>query len=122
MVSQTNHQNFPQKIDTVIDQLEAIRKLLEKDNVPNPVLKTLNLQGVIEFMSAQGINVSPSCMYKLTSTSAIPFKKFGRRLLFDRDEIMQWSKSKMAAINAEKEVVTNLAETANKKGKANHGK
>ena len=115
MVPVTNHQNLPQQIDTVLDQLEAIRKLLKKDDPPDPIPKTLNFKSVIVFMAGQGINISPSRLYKFTSASSIPFKKFGRQLLFDRDEIQQWCRNKISVNNLQKEVITNLAATANKK-------
>lgn len=120
MTTEKTNQGLPQKIDTVTDQLEAIMKLLEKNQPAQAIPKKLNLSNAIAFMAGEGCDLSKSLVYKLTSTNAIPVRRFGRKLIFDRDELLQWCKDRTSLINSENEVIINLAKTANKK--TNHGK
>lgn len=117
---QTNHQNFPERVDQLFTEILTIKKMLEKAKPQQDDSKTLSLDKAIKLMSTYGCELSKSSVYKLTSASSIPFRKFGRQLLFDRDEIIQWCKSKISELNLENKVNINLAATANKK--LNHGK
>lgn len=73
-------------------------KLLLKLNVIETMLheqfmlskETLTLEDVCKYL-----NLSQSYVYKLTSARQIPhFKPTGKRLYFDRSEIVKWLKSK----------------------------
>lgn len=107
--------NFPQKIDLVIDQINNIKKLLEKDAKTQAVPQTLSLEKAVEFLSDAGYGLSKSSIYKLTSTSKIPFARFGGKLIFDRDELLQWCRNKTSKANTEHDVIKKLSATANKK-------
>jgi excisionase family DNA binding protein len=115
MNTNPNNQSVPQKIDTIASQLDAIMKLLEEGQPIKESPKKLTLKKAIEFMASEGCNLTESSMYKLTSTKGIPFKRFGRKLLFDRDELREWCKDKTSASNLENQVTINLAHKANKK-------
>ena len=38
------------------------------------------------------LRLAPKTLYSLVSQRRIPFRKAGRRLLFDHDEIIQWTR------------------------------
>jgi excisionase family DNA binding protein len=60
------------------------------------ILKGLNQKTIPERLSlveaAQYLGVSKSYMYKLTHTRAIPFNKFGKRVIFYTKELDEWIK------------------------------
>ncbi|MEO8947315.1 MAG: hypothetical protein ABI308_02830 [Mucilaginibacter sp.] len=112
---ETNHLNFTQKIDLLIAQLDVVKKLVEKNISPDVVIDKLNLDEAIKFMASQGCYISKSLIYKLTSTNVIPVQRCGRKLIFDRNELLQWCKDRMSPVSLEKEVTINLAKTATKK-------
>jgi len=107
--------NVHEKIDLLLEQIEAIKGLLEKNQPPTASPQTLNLENAIAFMANEGYPLSKSSFYKLTSTSGIPFRRFGGKLMFDRDELLQWCKSKSIKDDARINVIRNLAMIANKK-------
>jgi len=74
------------------DRLKRIENLLEniynKDNVSNSIdvaPKIMTTHTVADYL-----NLSTSCIYKLTSTREIPHSKRGKRLYFDKNEIDKW--------------------------------
>lgn len=74
------------------DQLKRIENLLEniynKENVSNSIdvaPKIMTTQTVADYL-----NLSTSCIYKLTSSREIPHSKRGKRLYFDKNEIDKW--------------------------------
>jgi excisionase family DNA binding protein len=118
----TSHRtlNVPEKIDLIFERLGMIQELLERNEQPKTISQTLNLVNALALMFAEGYPMSKSSLYKLTSTGQIPFRRFGNKLIFDKDELMQWCKDKTSEANSTKEVIVNLAKAANKK--INHGK
>ncbi len=74
------------------DRLARIENLLQnlyhKGNALESIEiapKILNTQTVAEYL-----NLSSSCIYKLTSSKEIPHSKRGKRLYFDKNEIDKW--------------------------------
>lgn len=67
------------KINTILDQLEEMR---------NEMYQSKPLLFIDEIVVLTGL--SKSSIYKLTSARKIPHFKSGKRLIFDRREIMDW--------------------------------
>ncbi len=74
------------------DRLSRIETLLQniytKGNVLDAIEvapKILTTQSVAEYL-----NLSTSCIYKLTSSREIPHSKRGKRLYFDKNVIDKW--------------------------------
>lgn len=47
--------------------------------------------------AARFLRVSKSYLFKLTSSRAVPHVKIGRRVLFDREELIAWARSRRVA-------------------------
>ncbi|MDO9152306.1 MAG: helix-turn-helix domain-containing protein [Paludibacter sp.] len=64
-------------------------------NVPKPIRKTnLDLPEAKEYLISIGYKCSDSQLYKLSMRNEIPMAKFGRKLLFDADNLSKWVESK----------------------------
>lgn len=107
--------SIPEKIDLIMDQVGAIGKLFEEDAKVKTYAQTLDLKKTIKFLSHKGYVLSESSLYKMTSGGGIPHGRFGGKLVFDRDELLQWCRNKTVKGNLKSNVIKNLAATANKK-------
>ncbi len=77
------------------DLTEVISKIVLEtiQNIPKPKAELLNDRIEIdEVMEITGLK-KPQ-LYKLTHLMEIPFKKFGKRLVFSRREIIQWMENR----------------------------
>jgi hypothetical protein len=81
---------------------QDIQKLIDKRiadamrlNVPNPIRKTnLDPNDAIDYLAEIGYKCSLSQLYKASAKNEVPFSKFGRKLLFNADELSKWVESK----------------------------
>ena len=79
----------------ILNKLTAIESLLEATNQTKP----LTLPEAAKFL-----NLSQSHLYKLTSERKIPhFKPSGKKIYFDKSELIQWLKRKPARTREETE-------------------
>ncbi|QCR24746.1 hypothetical protein C1N53_21910 [Pontibacter sp. SGAir0037] len=77
---------------------------------------TLPFEEAVKFLNNQGYPISESQLYKLTSTKQIPFKKFGRKLIFSRGDLLAWSKLQLVEpTNSAEEATLTLARSARRK-------
>ena len=59
--------------------------------------KKMNFQTTLDFLSRSGFEISKSTLYKLTSARQIPFYKFGKKLVFQTDELQSWIDAKLSS-------------------------
>lgn len=61
-----------------------------KDNKPEDSLKSdrCSFKEALRFINEQGCPLSQSQFYKCTSSKRVPFKTFGRKLIFSRKELL----------------------------------
>lgn len=111
---------LPQKVDEIIVQLHTIFKVLKMRENKVKVKQTLVLNEALEFLLEEGFEISKSTLYKRTSKNSIPCKRFGSRLLFDRDELLKWCNDRTATPESGNQVISNLVLSANRK--VGHGK
>jgi excisionase family DNA binding protein len=79
----------------ILSKLTAIERLLEANNQTKP----LTLPEAATFL-----NLSESNLYKLTSERRIPhFKPNGKKIYFDKSELVQWIKHKPTRTREETE-------------------
>ena len=79
----------------IFNKLTAIESLLEATNQTKP----LTLAEAAKFL-----DLSQSHLYKLTSERKIPhFKPSGKKIYFDKSELIQWLKRKPARTQEETE-------------------
>lgn len=86
----TTFNDLPERIDDILSELSVIRSLvtnqIEKpDNIP----KYLNIDAAIRYLNKQGISISKSQIYKLSSRGEIPVIKIENRLYFNPIELLK---------------------------------
>lgn len=83
-----------QIVVTSAKELKAIiRDVLSEQTEPTAtgVLSgNLNLNRAIHLLNELGYPTSKAKIYKLTSTGAMPCRKYGNKLIFSREELLKW--------------------------------
>lgn len=90
--------SLPRKVDEIFSEIKEIKSLLKCRNQDVSITsKIISLEKAVVFLREQGFPISKSRIYKLTAMGAggLPFRKFGNRLVFDRDELMTWCKGQI---------------------------
>jgi len=73
----------------------AIQQYLMKVEAPKPIRKTnLDFNEGKEFLNSIGYKCSDSQIYKLAMRNEIPMEKFGRRIVFNADDLSKWVEAK----------------------------
>ncbi|MFR9165039.1 MAG: helix-turn-helix domain-containing protein [Dysgonomonas sp.] len=101
------------KLRTIVQ--EEVSKLLPEKQDTKPEIDTITLTAALALLSEHGYPMSKSKLYKLTSTDEIPCRKFGRKLVFSRKEILRWAESQTKAGNNKEEAALILARSARQK-------
>lgn len=96
--------------------IEELQELI-RESIHNEVqsfLKGQNQKTIPERLSlieaAQYLGVSKSQMYKLTHTRAIPFYKFGKRVIFYTKELDEWIKQTSFRVKTREEIEREASE------------
>lgn len=101
---------------------ELVSKEVEKINLPiqeRPLPNTLNIDEAINVLKENGYRVTKSMIYRLSSFNEIPCSRFGRQLVFNRKELIDWASGKTTRkTTAGEEEARILAESANRKRRA----
>lgn len=99
-----------------IAEKEELQELI-KESIHEEIqsfLKRLNQKTIPERLSlveaAQYLGVSKSNMYKLTHTRAIPFYKFGKRVIFYTKELDEWIKQNAIRVKTRDEIEREASE------------
>jgi putative DNA primase/helicase len=98
----TNHENFPQQIDRLLNEVLSIKRTVERIPKPEEIPKNLDLDHVLEFLKTQGFQMSKSKMYKLCASKRIPHRHFGNRLVFNAKELIEWCEKQFKKNDDEK--------------------
>ena len=76
------------------DLIALIKEVLDEVNVvknePKSHPKFLDIDKLVEFLGDNSSRISKSQIYKLTRLNKIPHRKMGKRLLFNKEEILEW--------------------------------
>lgn len=65
-----------------------------------PECESLDMNGALAFLNANGYPIKRGQLYKETSKGTIPFQKFGRKLHFKKSQLLEWAESKLIDGNA----------------------
>lgn len=74
-----------ERLDKIEKLLQTIYATKDSKNVGVILPEIMNVKEVATYLS-----ITPSAIYKLTSTKEIPHSKRGKRLYFIKDEINNW--------------------------------
>ena len=109
----------PAQLQTIID--EAVNAILPKladfrrKNEPVEA-DGMNAEAAARFLSEQGIPTTRATLYNLVYKEAIPYKKFGRRTVFSKRELLAWIESRTEHREDRRAAAAlRLAESANRK-------
>lgn len=68
--------------DVLSEQTEPTATSVQSDNI--------SLDKAIKLLTEWGYPTSKAKIYKLTSTGAMPCRKYGNKLIFSRKELLKW--------------------------------
>jgi len=74
--------------EEIEERLDRIEKMLEPLTRQQPTIEPSDKIDLHEAIKITGL--SKSSIYKLSFLNNIPVKKFGRRLIFSRQELLAW--------------------------------
>lgn len=112
----TSFNNLPQQIDLLIEEVTQIKKALQHTTGKNELEpKYLNLSAALKMLSEQGYKMSKSRMYKMTANGcSIPFKRFGNRIVFEKDELVLWCEKQISGSHLHNANVMEIVKSAQK--------
>jgi hypothetical protein len=86
--------DLPQAVEQVLEEIKVIKELLtQKENINKEVSSLMNFDEALDFMSKAGYPMSKSKLYKLTANKQIPHIQFCSKLIFNREELLEWCQS-----------------------------
>lgn len=110
----------PDQLERVI--MQALKKALptvEKEKLTEPP-DSCSFNQALAFFSENGYVISKSALYKLTALKKIPFKHFGRKIIFSRKELLEWVESLTTSGSGTSNILLKLAESARRKTSNNN--
>mgnify|MGYP000001408101 FL=1 len=80
----------------VADEVSAILPNLADFRRKNEPVETdgMRVEDAAKFLTAQGIPTTRATLYNLVYKHTIPYKKFGRRTVFSKKELLSWIESR----------------------------
>ncbi len=98
----------PELIHLIADEIEA---RIKKAATSEPLSDRIDIH-----QAANLISLKRSVIYKLTMSGAIPFKKYGNRLVFSRQELEAWMAERTVRRKSPEEIASQqLAKVARKR-------
>ena len=104
--------------EIVADEVAAILPKLADFRRKNEPVETdgMNIEGAARFLTGQGIPTTRATLYNLVYKNSIPHKKFGRRTVFSKKELLAWIESRTVhSEDRRTAAVLRIAESANRK-------
>lgn len=91
----TTFDSLPSQVDKILLELEAIKSVLTAQKTKEATTsKFLTFDKAIEFISDLGYPISKSKLYKLTANKEVPHSHFGRKLVFNAEDLKNWCTNK----------------------------
>lgn len=103
----------PEELRAIVK--EAISELITQSPTKEPLPDTITLTTAIELLAESGYPTSRAKIYKLTSSGAMPHRKFGNKLVFSRRELLSWADSQSIRVGNNSEAVLNIVQNARRK-------
>ncbi len=108
----------PAQLQTIISEAVGaiIPKLADFRRKNEPVeTDGLTVEDAARFLTEQGVPATRASLYNLVYKDAIPHRKFGRRTIFSKKELLVWVESRMTRPEMKGDAALRLAESANRK-------
>ena len=87
----------PAQLQSIIsDAVNAILPKLADFRRKNEPVQTdgMNVEDAALFLTEQGIPTTRATLYNQVYTNTIPYRKFGRRTVFSKKELLAWNESR----------------------------
>lgn len=109
--------------NSLLVEILSIKDFLHGEKNGEKTQQRLTLQSAISMLVENGYPISKSLIYKLTAQNKIPCSRFGKRLIFDRNELINWCKNREDRNGEVSQSNAALIESAGiKTKKSNYGK
>lgn len=109
----------PAQLQSIIsDAVNAILPKLADFRRKNEPVETdgMTVETAARFLTEQGIPTTRATLYNLVYKNTIPHKKFGRRTVFSKKELLAWVESRTTRPEDKRTAATlRIAESANRK-------
>lgn len=105
----------PEQLEEIVQN--AVKKALpdKEETKPQKIPDTCSIEQALKFLAENGFQLSKSKLYKLTADKALPFRYFGRRIIFSRQELLQWVQQQTISSTNTEETLLSLAKSARNK-------
>ena len=99
------------EVSAILPKLADFRR----KNEPG-VTDGMTVEAAARFLTEQGIPATRATLYNLVYKNSIPYKKFGRRTVFSRRELLAWIESRTVHRDDRRAAIASrIAESANRK-------
>lgn len=79
----------PEELKAIIS--EAMANAVPQMSNPKDLPDSITLETAVQVLEEFGFPTSKAKLYKLTSSGAMPFRKYGNKLVFSRKELLEWA-------------------------------
>lgn len=104
--------------EIVADEVAAILPKLADFRRKNEPVETdgMNVEDAARFLTAQGIPTTRATLYNKVYKNTIPYRKFGRRTVFSKKELLTWIEAhSVHSEDRRTAAALRIAESANRK-------
>lgn len=109
----------PEELRAIVaDEVSAILPKLADFRRKNEPVETdgMTVEAAARFLTEQGIPTTRATLYNLVYKNSIPYKKFGRRTVFSRRELLAWIESRTVHREDRRAAIASrIAQNANRK-------
>jgi hypothetical protein len=85
----------PEELKAIIS--EAVANIVPQVSNPKELPDSITLETAVQVLAEFGFPTSKAKIYKLTSSSTMPFRKYGNKLIFSRKELLEWAEQQTKA-------------------------
>lgn len=103
----------PEELRAIVK--EAISGLITQSSVKESLPDTITLTTALELLAEHGYPTSRAKVYKLTSSGAMPHRKYGNKLVFSRKEVLEWASKESIRVGDHAEAVLSIARSTRRK-------
>lgn len=105
----------PEQLDVIVQN--AIKKVLpnKEEERNQKIPDSCSVEQALQFLLENGYKMSKSKLYKMTANRDLPFKYFGRRIIFSRNELLEWVEQQSIPSSNPNAVLLNIAKDARRK-------
>lgn len=113
---------MPEYIFTTKEELmeivrEAVSDIFSIKQSQKPIIDTIDFNSTLKLINEHGYKMTKSQLYKLTSRNAIPYMKFGNKLVFSNKEILEWLRNKTTHSKNKDDVMLEIQKALKTKNK-----